>query len=170
MDRGHGGPNDPNTQGTSSATDPRRRSKRPRTERARIPTIPTRPSERDRQRSTQTPTRQQTVCPARPRPPSQGRRLARYRGDSTPGTHGQGDPRPTNGPNRGWREERLKAPPRKQGATTPAADTGTGHPTNWAHTPRGSPPWLQRSPSAGARRTHRDNGGRTRAARERTKK
>ena len=26
---------------------------------------------------------------------------------------------------------------------TPVPDTGTGHPTNWARTPRGSPPQLQ---------------------------
>ena len=45
MDRGHGGRKDPNAQRTSSATDLRRRSKRPRTERAHIPTIPT-PAER----------------------------------------------------------------------------------------------------------------------------
>ena len=45
----HGGPNDPNAQRTSSTTDPRRRSKRPRTERAHIiPAIPT-PAERERQ-------------------------------------------------------------------------------------------------------------------------
>ena len=47
-DRGHGGPNDLHAQWTSSTTDPRRRSKRPRTERAHIPTIPT-PAERERQ-------------------------------------------------------------------------------------------------------------------------
>ena len=47
-DRGLGGPNDPHTQRASSTTDPRRRSKRPRSERAHIPTIPT-PAERERQ-------------------------------------------------------------------------------------------------------------------------
>ena len=47
-DRDHGGPNDPRTQRASSTTDPRRRSKRPRTERAHVPTIPT-PAERERQ-------------------------------------------------------------------------------------------------------------------------
>ena len=45
MDRGHGGPNDPNAHRTSSATDPQRRSKRPCAEPAHIPTIPT-PAER----------------------------------------------------------------------------------------------------------------------------
>ena len=39
MHRDHGGPYDPHAQQTSSTTDPRRRSKRPRTERAHIPTI-----------------------------------------------------------------------------------------------------------------------------------
>ena len=48
MDRGHGGPRDLNAQQTSSATDPRRRFKKPRTKRVHIPTIPT-PAERERQ-------------------------------------------------------------------------------------------------------------------------
>ena len=48
MDRGHGGPNDPPARQTSSAANPRPRSKRPRTERVHIPTIPT-PAERARQ-------------------------------------------------------------------------------------------------------------------------
>ena len=48
MDRDHGGPCDPHAQRTSSTTDPRRQSKRPRTERAHIPTIHT-PVERERQ-------------------------------------------------------------------------------------------------------------------------
>ena len=39
MERDHGGPCDPHAQQTSSTTDPRRRSKRPRTARAHIPTI-----------------------------------------------------------------------------------------------------------------------------------
>ena len=60
--------------------------------------------------------------------------------------------------------------PRKRGALTPVPDTGTGHPTNWARTPRGSPPQLQHSQTAGAQRTHRDNGSTTRAPQERTKK
>ena len=47
-DRGHGGPHDLHAQRASSTTDPRRRSKRPRTKRAHIPTIPT-PAERKRQ-------------------------------------------------------------------------------------------------------------------------
>ena len=48
MDRDHGGRCDPNAQRTSSTTDPRRRSKRPRTKRAHIPTILTQ-FERERQ-------------------------------------------------------------------------------------------------------------------------
>ena len=43
------------------------------------PPFPRRLSERNRQRSTQTPTREQTVRSARPLPPSQGWRPARYR-------------------------------------------------------------------------------------------
>ena len=39
MDRDHGGPCNPHTQQGSSTTDPRRRSKRPRTKQAHIPTI-----------------------------------------------------------------------------------------------------------------------------------
>ena len=137
--------------------------------RTSFPPFPRRPSESDRQRSTQTPTRRQTVRPARPPPASQGRPPA-ARGPSAPRTHGQGDPRPTNGPSSGWADEPLKALPRKQGAPTPAPDTGTRHTTNWAHTPRGSPPRLQRSQTARARGTRRDSGGTTRAAQERTKK
>ena len=48
MDRDHGGPCDTHAKRTSSTTNPRRRSKRPRTERAHIPTILT-PVERERQ-------------------------------------------------------------------------------------------------------------------------
>ena len=48
MDRDHGSPYDPHAQQTSSTTDPRRRSKRPRTKRAHIPTILT-PVEREQQ-------------------------------------------------------------------------------------------------------------------------
>ena len=48
MDRDRGGPCDPHAQRTSSTTDPRRRSKRPRTELTHIPTILT-PVERERQ-------------------------------------------------------------------------------------------------------------------------
>ena len=48
MDRDHGGPCDPHARRPSSTADPRRRSKRPRTERTHIPTILT-PVERERQ-------------------------------------------------------------------------------------------------------------------------
>ena len=64
--------------------------------------------------------------PPRPPPPSQGRRPARYWGDGTPRTRGQGDPQPTNGPDRRWGGSPLKAPPRDQGVTASAPDTGTG--------------------------------------------
>ena len=87
------------------------------------PPFPRRPSERDRQCSTQTPTRQWTVRPARLPRPSQGRQPARCRGDSTPRIHGQGDPRPTNGPNRGRGDKPLNAPPPQAGRH----DTSPGH-------------------------------------------
>ena len=48
MDRDHGAPCDPQAQQTSSTTNPRRRSKRPRTEKTHIPTILA-PVERERQ-------------------------------------------------------------------------------------------------------------------------
>ena len=134
------------------------------------PPFPQQPSESDRQRSTQTLRRQQTERPTRLLPPSQSRRPARCHGDSTPPTHGQGQPRPTNGPNGGLGDKPLNAPSRERGAMTPVPDTGTGHPTNWACTPRGSPPQLQHSQTAWARGTHRDNGSTPRAAQERTKK
>ena len=58
--------------------------------------FPHQPSERDRQRSTQTPTRQQTVCPARPLPPSQGGGPARCRGTARRRQTAKGTPgRPT---------------------------------------------------------------------------
>ena len=170
MDRGHGGPNDSNAQPTSSVTDSRRWSKRPAPNGRTSPPFPRQLSESNRQRSTQTPTRQQTESPTRPLPPSQSRQPARCQGDSAPRTHGQGHSGPTNGQNMGWGDKPLNASPRERGAMTPVTDTGTGHPTNWAHTPRGSPPQLQYSQTAGARRSHRDNGSTTRAARERTKK
>ena len=47
----------------------------------------------DRQRFTRAAAGQQTECPARPPPPSQGQRPSRYRGDSAPRTRGQGNPR-----------------------------------------------------------------------------
>ena len=134
------------------------------------PPFPRRPSERNRQRSTQAPTRQQTVRQARPPYSTQGRRPAPYRGDGTPRTHGQGDLQPTNGPNRGWGDKPLKAPAREQGVTAPALDTGTGHPTNWAHTPRGSSTRLRRSLTAGARGMHHNNGDTRQATQEQTKK
>ena len=134
------------------------------------PPFPRRPSGCDRQRFTQAPTRQQTVRPARPPPPSQGRRPTRYRGDGTLRTPGQGDPQPTGGPNRGRGDEPLKPPPCKQAVKAPAPDTGIGHSTNWAHTPRGSPPRLRRSQAAGAQRTHHNNWDTTQATRGRTKK
>ena len=49
-------------------------------------------------------------------------------------------------------------------------DAGTGHPTNWACTPRDSPPQQQHGQTAEAQRTHRNNGSTTQAAQERTLK
>ena len=57
MDRDHGGPRDPHARRTSSTSDPRRRSKRPRTERTHIPTILV-PAERERQAALQVDPRQ----------------------------------------------------------------------------------------------------------------
>ena len=57
MDRDHGGSRDPQARRTSSTSDPRRRSKRPRTERTHIPTILTL-AERERQATLQADPRQ----------------------------------------------------------------------------------------------------------------
>ena len=57
------------------------------------PPFPRQSSEGNRQRFTRATTGQQTEHPAT----SQGRRPAGYQGDSTPLTHGQGNPRPANG-------------------------------------------------------------------------
>ena len=70
---------------------------------------------------------------------------------------GQRGPTANQRPEQGVGRQTPQRPPRKQGVTTPVPDTGIGHPTNSARTPRGSPPQLQHSPTAGARRTHRDN-------------
>ena len=103
------------------------------------------PRERDRQRFTRTPTRQQMERPARPPPPSQDQRPACCRGKSRPRTHGQGDPQPTNGLQKGGGDNPPNAPPRESGAVTPVPDTATSQPTNWSRRPRGSPPQLQHS-------------------------
>ena len=94
------------------------------------PPFPRRPSERNRQRSSQAPISQQTLLPGRPPPPSRRRWPVRHRGDGTPRTRGRGDPQLTSDPNRGWGDEPPKAFPGKQGWTSPAPDTGTCHPTN----------------------------------------
>ena len=52
MDRDHGGPRNPQARQTSSTSDPKRHSKRPRTERTHIPTILT-PAEREQQATLQ---------------------------------------------------------------------------------------------------------------------
>ena len=164
-------PTIPNTQRTSSGTDPRRQSKRPHTERAHIPTIPT-PAERARQAALHTDPHQAAdgactssaaslpVSAASPLPGGQ-------HAADTPPRGPAADQRPEQGV-RGQTPQ--SPPPRKQGATTPVPVMDTGQPTNWARTPRGSPPQLQHIQTAVARRTHRDNGSTTRAAQEQTKK
>ena len=69
------------------------------------------PSGSDRQRVTRAPTGQQTERPPHPPPPSQGRRPARCRGDSTPLTHGKGNPRPTKGLHKGGGTTPQHPPP-----------------------------------------------------------
>ena len=95
------------------------------------PPFPRRPSERDRQRSTGASTRQQTVHPARPLPPSQQHRQVRHRGDGTQRRHGQGDQQQTSNPDTGWGQGHIKASPPR-----------TGPPTNRSNAQRGSAPWL----------------------------
>ena len=170
-DRGHWGPNDLHAQWTSSTTDPRRRSKRPCTERAHIPTIPT-PAVRERQAALRTGPQQaadgtssssatslpgsaasplpggQNATDTRPREPAADKRSAQ-------GVGGQ----PSQHPH-----------PRKRDAMTPVPNAGTGHPLNWACTPRGSAPQQQHSQTAEARRTQRNNGSTTQAAQEQTQK
>ena len=149
----------------------RRRSKRPRTKQAHIPTIPT-PAERGRQAALHTtPTGQQTERPAHPPPPFQGRRPARYWRDSTLRTHGQGNSQLTDGLHKGWEDNPPNSPPpRNRDAMTPVLKAGTVQPTNWACTPRGSSTQQQRAQAAGAQRTHRNNGSTTQAAQGRTQK
>ena len=65
----------------------------------------------DWRRFTQAPTGQQTERPAHPPPPSQGRRPARCRGDSTPRTRNQGSPWPTKGLRKEWGDSPLQHPP-----------------------------------------------------------
>ena len=115
MDRDHGGLCDPHAQRTSSTTDPRRRSERPRNERAQIPSILT-PVERERQAALHAgPARRQTEHPARPPPPSQGQRPTHCRRDHTPRTRDQGSLRPTQG----LRKERRDSPPHSPQTTKP---------------------------------------------------
>ena len=133
--------------------------------RTSFPPFPRRTSESDRQRSTQTPPGSrrciQLVCRLRPRvggrpaaggPARRGHAAKGTRGRPTARTGGGGaNPsrsRPASRARRRWPRTRAMA-----------------HPTNWADTPRGSPSQPQRSQTAGALRTRRDNGGTTRAAR-----
>ena len=168
--RGHGGPKTSTPNGHHLPPIPHAGPRGPARNGRTVPPFPRQPSERDRQRFTRTPDGQQAEGPVHPPPPSQDRRPADYRGDSTPRTHGQRNRRTTKGLHKGWGDNPPNAPPRERDAMTPVPDTGSGHPTEWACTPRGSPPQLQHSHSIEARGPHRINGSTTRAARERTPK
>ena len=119
------------------------------------PPFPSQPSESDRQRFTWTPTGQQTERPAHPPPPSQGPRPAHCRGDSTPRTHGQANPRPTKGLHKGWGDSPPNTPPRERSAMTPIPGTGTGHPTTLGPDTTGFPT------RAATRPNHQSAGKRT---------
>ena len=126
MDRGHGGPNDPPAQQTSSAADPQRRSKRPRTERAHIPTIPT-PAERARQAALHTGPHQATdgasssyAADTRPRGPAANQRPEQGMGGRTPQSPPPQAGHDGTGPGHGQRPpDRLG--PYATGLPTPAA-------------------------------------------------
>ena len=124
----------------------------------------------DRQRFTRAPARRQTELSAHLPPPSQGRRPTRCLGDQTPRTRGQGSPRPTKGLLKGWGDSPPDTPPPRAGGD----DTSPGHrhrpTTDLARAPRGSPPQLQHSRTARARRARRCNGNASRAAQGRMQK
>ena len=107
MGRDHGGPCDPHAQRTLSTTDPRRRSKRPRSERTHIPTILT-PVERERQAALHADPRRAadgaSSLSATSLPGSAANPLS---GDHTPRTRDQGSLRRTQG----LRKERGGSPP-----------------------------------------------------------
>ena len=170
-DRSHGGPYDPHAQRASATTDPRRRSKRPRTDRAQIPTIPT-PAQRERQAALHTGPRRAADGASS----SSATSLSGSAAGPLPGGQHATDTRPREPaadqkPAQGvGGQPPQQPPPRERGAMTPNPDTGTGHPTNRARAPRGSPPQLQHGQTARARRTHRNNRSTTRAALEPTQK
>ena len=124
----------------------------------------------DRQRFTRAPAGRQTEHPAHQPPPSHGQQPTRCRGDQTPRTRGPGSVRPTQGQRKGWGDSPPHNPPRERGATTPVPDSGTVHPTDQTRAPRGSPPRLQHSQTAKARRAHCNNGSTTRVTQGRTQK
>ena len=170
-DRRHGGHNDIHTQRASSTTDPRRRSKRPRNEQTHIPTVPT-PAERERQAALHTGPHQAadrgSSSSATSLPGSvAGRRPGGQHATDTRPREPAADERPAQGVGE---QPPLHPPPRGRGAMTLVPDTGTGHPTNGARAPRGSPPQLQHGQTAGALRTHHNNRSTTRAAQERMQK
>ena len=173
MDRDHGGAYDPQAQRTSSTTNSRRRSNRPRTKQAQIPTILT-PVEWERQ----------AALHAGPRRAADGASsssaasLPGSAADPLPGgphatdmrpREPAADPRPAQGVG-GQPPPSPPPPPPERGAVTPVPDSGTDHPTERTRAPRRSPPILPHSQTARARRAHRNNGNTTRAAQGRTRK
>ena len=170
-DREHRGPNDLHTQRASSTTDPRRRSKRPRTERAHIPTIPT-SAERERQAQLHTgPRRAADGASSSSATSLPGSAASPLRGGQHATDKQPRKPAASQVPVQGMGGQ-CPEPPllRERGAMTPVPNRGTGHPTNRARAPRGSQPQLQHSPTARARRAHRNNRSTARAAQGRTRK
>ena len=170
IDRGHGGPNDPNAQHTSPATNPRRWSKRPRTERVHIPTFPTTAEQE-----------QQAALDTDPHQAADGR--SNSSAASLPGSadgplrggqHATGTrPRATAAdqrPEQGVGGKTPQHPPPRAGRDETGPAHGHRPPDQLGPTPRGSSPQLQHCQTAEEQRTHRDNGSTTRAAQERTKK
>ena len=169
-DRDHGGPNDHPAQRASSTSDPRRRSKKARTEQAHIPTIPT-PAKRERHAALHTGPRRAADGSSS----SSAASLSGLAADPLPGGQHATDTRPREPatdqrPVQGVGGQPPQHPPRERGAMTPVPDTGTDHATNRARAPWGSRPQLQHGQTARARRAHRNNGSTTRAAQRRTRK
>ena len=135
------------------------------------PPFPRRPSDCNRQRFTRAPSRQQTVHPARPPPPSQRHWLIRRRGDRTPQTCGQGDTQQTSNPNRGRGDKPLKATPSLP-AGRDTTSPGHGHlpPDQPGQCATRLPTLAVTQPNHSDVRTHHNSGGTAQATRQRTKK
>ena len=156
--RENGGPHDHSDQRGSSTTDPRRRSKRPRTERAHIPTILT-PAERERLAALHTgPQRGADGASS-----SSATSLPRSAANPLPGGQHATDTQPREPaadqrPAQGLGRQLPQHPPTRD-AMTLVQDTGTDQPTNRARALRRSPPQLQDSQTARARRARRSTPG-----------